>query len=141
MSAPTLASRLAAVLAVLPDFGENLHAVEVRAGHDPDPSFRAYADVAVLVYADGERCETWAAEILDRFPNARLDRTDYGAFSIVQSGDLSWSVYFSASVCTRVQVGTVTKTIPDPDAPLIEVEEPVYEWRCADPLADMAVTA
>lgn len=144
MSAPNLASRLTAVLALLPDFGDSLHAVEMRTGHDPDPSFRAYADVAILVYADGERCEAWAAEILDRFPSARLDRHD-GPFSIVQGGDLSWSVYFSDSVCTRVQTGTRTKTIPDPVAldavPLIEVEEPVYEWRCADPLADMAVSA
>lgn len=39
-------------------------------------------------------------------------------------------------VCTRVQVGTRTVSAPDPEAaaalPLVETEEPVYEWQCPD---------
>lgn len=135
-----LASRLTTVLGLLPDFGDDLHAVSVNHNHTQEPTFRAHADVALSVYAGGQRCEDLAAEIFRRFPEARLNRHD-GPFSIVQGGDPSWSVYFSDSVCTRVQTGTRTVTKPDPAAPLIEVEEPVYEWRCADPLADMAVSA
>lgn len=35
-------------------------------------------------------------------------------------------------VCTRRQVGTVTELQPAPDAPMVEVEVPVYTWECAD---------
>lgn len=39
-------------------------------------------------------------------------------------------------ICAKVQVGTKTVSQPDPellkDVPLVEVEEPVYEWTCPD---------
>ncbi len=37
-------------------------------------------------------------------------------------------------VCERVQTGTRTVTVPDPDVdvPTVEIEEPVYEWQCPD---------
>lgn len=35
-------------------------------------------------------------------------------------------------ICERTQVGTQMVMKPAPDAPLIEVEEPVYEWICPD---------
>lgn len=35
-------------------------------------------------------------------------------------------------VCERVQVGTKKKWVPAPDAPMVEVEEPVYTWVCND---------
>lgn len=39
-------------------------------------------------------------------------------------------------ICAKVQVGTKTVEKPDPellkDVPIIEVEEPVYEWTCPD---------
>ncbi len=48
-------------------------------------------------------------------------------------------------VCERVQVGTRTVQQPAPDAPpvpMVDVEVPVYEWRCPDSLlADVPVTA
>jgi hypothetical protein len=50
-----------------------------------------------------------------------------------------------AAVCERVVVGTheETREVPDPDAPKITetvVVEDV-EWRCIDPLAEIAATA
>lgn len=38
-------------------------------------------------------------------------------------------------VCTQVQVGTQKVMKPAPDAMMIEVEEPIYEWKC-DSLLD-----
>jgi hypothetical protein len=39
-------------------------------------------------------------------------------------------------VCERIQTGTRVVTRPDPkvvaDIPMVEVEEPVYEWVCPD---------
>lgn len=141
--AEALASRITAVLALLPDFGGDLHNVEVNVRHSQDPSSYVYADVRISVFAEGRRCETLAAEILDAHPLATLERLD-GPFVITSPGDPSWSVYFSASACVKVQTGTRTVTEPDPEAvaalPTITREEPVYEWRCADPLVE-AVTA
>lgn len=38
------------------------------------------------------------------------------------------------AVCERVQTGSVLRTVPDPalvaELPTVEVEEPVYEWKC-----------
>jgi len=36
-----------------------------------------------------------------------------------------------AEVCERVVVGTETVEVPDPAAPMVEVERDVVEWRCA----------
>lgn len=37
------------------------------------------------------------------------------------------------NVCRRTQLGTTTQEVPDPDAPKVTVEVPVYEWQC-DPI-------
>ena len=42
------------------------------------------------------------------------------------------------AVCERVQVGTETVEEPDPEAPKVTVERPVYEWRCPPSLLAMA---
>lgn len=34
------------------------------------------------------------------------------------------------TVCERVQVGTRTVSKPDPNAPTVDVEEPIYDWKC-----------
>lgn len=139
-AAELLSAKIVAVLALLPDFGDDLHDVEVNRVHVDEPSSRLSTDVQVSVFADGERCEQLAAEILDAHPGVTLERLG-GPFAITCNGDTSWSVYFSSSVCVRVQTGTRTVTEPDPEAvaalPTITREEPVYEWRCADPLAEM----
>jgi hypothetical protein len=33
-------------------------------------------------------------------------------------------------VCEKIQTGTRTIMVPDPDRPLIEKEIPTYEWKC-----------
>lgn len=38
-------------------------------------------------------------------------------------------------VCTKRVVGTETVQVPDPDAPLIDVEREIVEWDCAPLLA------
>ena len=43
-----------------------------------------------------------------------------------------------SNVCERVQVGTKTVEKPDPSAPLVTVEEPVYEWQCPESLSAVA---
>lgn len=133
MSAAELADRLTAVMAVLPDFGSDLNGVEVHRRTSPNPYSRLSADVQLSVYAEGEACERYAAAILKTHPDTQLEHHGK-AFSLWCKGSPSWSIYFSESVCVRVQTGTVTVTKPAPDAPTIEVEEPVYEWRCADPI-------
>ena len=41
-----------------------------------------------------------------------------------------------SKVCSQVQVGICTVSVPDPEAvsalPLVEIEQPVYEWQCPD---------
>ena len=41
-------------------------------------------------------------------------------------------------VCERVQVGTETIEVPDPAAPKVTVEQPIYEWRCPESLNQVA---
>lgn len=38
-------------------------------------------------------------------------------------------------VCTRRVVGTETVEVPDPDAPLVTIEQEIVEWDCAPILA------
>lgn len=102
-------------------------------------------DVCFLFYGEGEECERAAVALLSAYPAAVIERdSSRASFTMYCPGRPSWGAYFSSSVCTRVQTGTRTVTEPDPDAvaalPTITREEPVYEWRCADALADMAAT-
>ena len=41
-----------------------------------------------------------------------------------------------STVCARRVVGTETVEVPDPDAPKVTIERPVYEWDCASVLAE-----
>ena len=43
-----------------------------------------------------------------------------------------------SKVCERVQVGTETVEVTDPEAPKVTVERPVYEWKCPDSLSAVA---
>lgn len=61
-----------------------------------------------------------------------------------ESYGISWVLSLGRGVCERVQVGTVKKMIHDPalvaEIPLVEVEEPVLEWRCPDPIVAAGLT-
>lgn len=65
---------------------------------------------------------------------------DFGGSSKYSRVKVSLNTH-RGNVCERVQVGTETKTIPDPDlvaeVPLVEVEEPVYEWQCPESILDI----
>lgn len=75
----------------------------------------------------------------------RWEKADRGYFNFTQTrGAVELSVVVNReAVCRRVVTGveTVTKIIPDPDAPLVEVTEEVeqVEWECLPLLG--AVTA
>lgn len=40
-------------------------------------------------------------------------------------------------VCRKIETGTETVEIPDPDAPKVKVTRPVYEWECDPILKDV----
>ena len=62
-------------------------------------------------------------------------RREYGA-----GGDLSLWIS-RGNACERIQVGTKTEERPDPEAlaavPTVEVEVPVYEWKCSPLLEEV----
>lgn len=68
----------------------------------------------------------------------RWDKSTGGSyFFLTKSFPGGHAIHLNASresVCTRVQVGTTSVEVPDPDAPKIVVETPVYEWVCPDSL-------
>jgi hypothetical protein len=54
----------------------------------------------------------------------------------VADGVIVELVAWRSAVCERVVVGKETVEVPDPDAPTIEVERDIVEWRCQPILAD-----
>ena len=53
-----------------------------------------------------------------------------GSWTVGSVGLCRVVVYVRGEVCERVQVGTEVVEVPDPDAPKVRKEQPVYEWRC-----------
>ena len=67
----------------------------------------------------------------------RWDKVDFGAWFVLRRHFGPHNLDINAereAVCERVQVDTKTVMKPDPSAPLVPVEEPVYEWHCPDSL-------
>lgn len=103
----------------------------------------------------GERVEVYAVGAEELRDTARKVKAvagplvkqqgDDGLELVTVQADVEVRIVALGGVCERVQVGTRTVSKPDPAAPLIDVEEPVYEVRCPDSvLADLepeAVTA
>jgi hypothetical protein len=77
-----------------------------------------------------EKREKFAEEWGAFFQDDRISRIE-GNLHIqgVQDG-LTFSIYLGEGLCEKVQVGTRTVMRPAPDAPLVEVEEPIYEYKC-----------
>lgn len=96
------------------------------------PNFPVPYRVWVSLYAnDGDEFRTLAKALGGRRQKAASER-----FFTVER-QLSENVVITINgyrdqVCTRRQVGTVTEMQPAPDAPMVEVEVPVYTWECAD---------
>ena len=87
-----------------------------------------------------EEREEVVMRIVERTPGATILRREgdvhiYGHWT----NGVSYSIFGGPAVCKRVQVGTRVVEKPDPDyepeeVPTIQVEEPVYEYRCPDPI-------
>jgi hypothetical protein len=69
----------------------------------------------------------------------RWDKHEAGHWFILSRKFGPHHVYLNVNrdeVCTKVQTGTRTVEVPDPEfvakAPLVTIEEPVYGWKCPD---------
>jgi len=103
------------------------------------------------VWDTPENREEIVNAFLIQYPDATLTREkNYeGKPEMVVRGESSlgigWQIDFRDGVCERVQVGTKTVEKPDPDAivnaPMVTVQEPVYEWLCPDPIITAGLVA
>ncbi len=67
--------------------------------------------------------------------HGKWNKEDMGSWFTLRKSFGEHKVQINAvreEVCERVEVGTETVTIPDPDAPKVTVERPVYEWKCPE---------
>jgi hypothetical protein len=90
-------------------------------------------------YPDDEDREEFANQWLIAHPETRVIREEGSIYLFgLDNLGLSWKVNVGQGTCERVQVGTRTVTKIDPDylvgAPMIQVDEPVFEIVCADPI-------
>lgn len=96
-------------------------------------------------YLDAAEREHTVAEFLTAFPDSTLTRetpyySDRPKMTISGTTNLGiqWEIDFGTGVCERVQVGTKTVQKFDPEqlasVRKVTVQEPVYEFRCPDPI-------
>lgn len=96
-------------------------------------------------YGAAEEREDLVNKFLTRYPDATIARqVDYpgGKPQMIVSGTaahgIEWKIDFRDGVCEMVQVGTKKVERVDPEVyatlPRVEVNEPVYEYRCPDPI-------
>lgn len=94
-----------------------------------------------------ENRDSLANAWLERWPKSTVSRESrYGLepetkISGETAAGIPWVVEFGRGACERKQVGTKRVEKYDPDAlasiQMIEVEEPIYEYFCPDPLASL----
>ena len=124
--------------------------------HDETDGARGISVQVKIDYRDtagdwisAERREDYAGEFALRYPDAEMVRKGNGytdrpelSFRGVTSIGVAWVIEFGETACERVQVGTKRVERVDPQAyaalPKEMVDEPVYEYRCADPLAGVS---
>ena len=96
------------------------------------PQFIGYGGVQIDLFADN------AAEMSEMVRGSgKWDKADRGVWFSLARYFGGHHIFINAereAVCERVQVDTKTVMKPDPSAPLVTVEEPVYEWHCPDSL-------
>lgn len=92
-------------------------------------------------YFGPEQREEKVNLFLDHFPDTDIERSKAfdGQPLMKLSGNhagIYWELDFGVGVCERVQVGSTTKTRPviDENTQYEEYQEPVYEYRCPDPI-------
>lgn len=109
---------------------------------DKTYSFMHHVSVSVTGLVSPEGREAFTEKWLAAYPDTELVRVEGRIFlrGDATSG-LRWHVTVGTGVCERVQVGTKTVQKIDPDflvnVPMIDVEEPIFEVRCPDPLREL----
>jgi len=78
-----------------------------------------------------EANEAAAVLILNADPTLNLRRSAGLIYLDGERDGVTFELYFGTGVCEHVQVGTRKVLVPDPSAPLVEVEEPIFETVCA----------
>lgn len=121
-------------------------ALDMRTGTPEEKlQFMRFWDANVCTHvredsATPEGREELVAKLLEAIPRAQLKRKD-GEMTIYgkAANGVSFYLWMGEGVCERVQVGTRTVMKPDPtiDVPMVEVEEPIFEVRCIDPINEM----
>jgi hypothetical protein len=101
-------------------------------------------DQPLNAWSSPARREAAVNEFLTRYPDSAVTREpDYsGKPQMVVTGETNlgvrWKIDFRDGVCEKVQVGTKKVERADPAAydalPRVIVEEPIYEYRCPDPI-------
>ena len=120
--------------------------LDMRTGTpEEELQFMAFWDANVCTHVredtgTPEGREELVAKLLEAIPRAQLKRKD-GEMTIYgkAANGVSFHLWMGEGVCERVQVGTRTVMKPDPtiDVPMVEVEEPIFEVRCIDPINEM----
>lgn len=90
---------------------------------------------------DQEHVERVAVSLLDSLRGAKLRRDDGTIRVYGRMHGITVMVTVGTGLCERVQTGTRKVLKPAPDAPMIEVEEPVMEWRCKDDINEALAVA
>lgn len=112
-------------------------------GSDLTYGFMHHVSTSVSGLYDPEKVEAFAARWLELWPSTQVVRDRGRIFLRGQTGGflkLWWHVEVGMGVCERVQVGTRRVLRPAADAPMVEVDEPIYEVRCVDPLATVVAS-
>ena len=110
--------------------------------YGPEVSFRVESATTAGKYLFDKDREDKVNEFLEAYPDSLVERkSDYGAPDMLVSwfdSGVRVEVNFGSGVCEQKQVGTKIVETYDPEqlAALtkIEVEQPVYEYFCPDPI-------
>lgn len=88
--------------------------------------------VAIYVYGDNEKQKEFCRAFMREF-GGKWDKSEGGStfyFSREFDGVNVSLLANREAVCEAVVVGTRIDLVPDPNAPKIEVEREVVEWKC-----------
>lgn len=97
-----------------------------------------------------EARESKVNDFIERFPDVQVTREGtYGRPDMLAHWlgphGISVVINFHSGTCERKQVGTKRVTTYDPEAlaalPRVEVEEPIFEYMCPDPISRAGITA
>lgn len=85
-------------------------------------------------YGEAGRAERdrLVSAVLNELPESFSDRSGSSVSVYGIMHGISYEVSIGEALCERVQTGVRTLMKPAPDAPMIEVSEPIYEYRCSD---------